>query len=59
MKETIAKINQELKQISQRKKDLENAIEALQKICNHQFEPYAKTHKKIEKCCECGLEISY
>jgi hypothetical protein len=58
MKQIIAKINQELQQITQRKKDLENAITALQKICHHQFEPAGHTHHKIEKCSECGMEIS-
>jgi prefoldin subunit 5 len=58
MKQLIEKLNQELQEINQRKKDLGTAIQALQKICNHNFELAANTHKQREKCSECGEEIS-
>ncbi len=58
MKETINKLMSELKEIENRKKDLERAIEALQLVCDHKFEPYGHTHKEIEKCSECGMEIT-
>ena len=59
MKQLIEKLNRELQEIKQRKKDLESAISSLQKICNHNFEPAANTHKQREKCSECGEEISF
>ena len=58
MKQLIEKLNRELQEINQRKKDLEMAIHALQKICNHNWEAAGNTHKEIEKCSECGLKIT-
>ena len=58
MKQLIEKLNQELQELNQRKKDLETAIQALQKICNHNFEPAANTHKQMEICSECGEKIT-
>lgn len=58
MKNLIEQLNDELSKIDKRKKDLQQAIEALQKICNHKFEPAGHSHKKHEKCTECGLEIT-
>lgn len=58
MKELIKQLQSELSQIDSRKKALQHAIEALQNICDHKFEPAGHTHKKHEKCSECGLEIS-
>lgn len=58
MKETIKVLRDELSKIDKRKKDLQAAIEALQKVCNHKFEPNGHSHKKHEKCSECGLEIT-
>ena len=58
MKQLIIKLNQELNQINQRKKDLETAIHALQKICNHNWESVGNTHKELEECSECGLTVT-
>ena len=58
MKKLAEKLAKELEQIDQRKKDLQKALEAIQKVCDHNFEPYASTHKEIEKCTECGLTIT-
>ena len=58
MKIRIEQLNNELSQIDKRKKALQEAIEALQKVCNHKFEPSGHSHKKHEKCSECGLEIT-
>lgn len=58
MKNTINKLQSELSQIDQRKKDLETAIQALQNICNHEFKPDGNTHKRHEKCKLCNLVIT-
>ncbi len=58
MKQLIIKLNQELNQINQRKKDLENAIAALQDVCDHKFEAAGHTHKEVEECSKCGLRIT-
>lgn len=58
MKGTIKKLEFELALIDQRKKDIQKAIDALQKICNHNWEAAGHTHKEIEKCSECGLMVS-
>lgn len=58
MKKIIEKLNKELDQIDQRKKDLQKAIESIQRICDHKFEPHAFTHKEIEKCSECGMTVT-
>ena len=59
MKQLIEKLNRELHEINHRKKDLETAIQALQKICNHNWEAAGNTHKEREICSECGEEISF
>ena len=59
MKETIKKLQAQLDQIDQRKKDLQRAIDSLQKLCDHKFEPAGHTHKTHEKCTECGMEITF
>lgn len=58
MKNLIEQLNNELSKIDKRKKALQEAIEALQNICDHKFEPAGHSHKKHEKCTECGLEIT-
>ncbi len=59
MKQLIEKLNQELQEINQRKKDLETAIQALQKICKHNWEAADNTHKQRERCSKCRLETSF
>lgn len=59
MKNLIEILSNELSQIDSRKKDLQAAITALQKICDHNFMPNGNSHKKHEKCSECGMEISF
>lgn len=58
MKQLIEKLNRKLQEVNQHKKDLETAIHALQKICNHNWEAAGHTHKEIEKCSECGLTLN-
>ena len=59
MKELIKQLQKEINTIDQRKKDLQDAIEGLRKICDHKFEPAGNTHVRHEKCSECGMEISF
>ena len=59
MKELIKKLQTEMDQIDQRKKNLQKAIVALQDLCDHQFEHIGHSHKKHEKCTECGMEITF
>lgn len=58
MNKLVEKLSKELHSIDQRKRDLQKALEAVQKVCDHNFIPHASTHKEIEKCTECGLEIT-
>ncbi len=61
MKETIATLNESVKELTARLSLVRSAIEALQKICPHEKMVHTgnDSHKNYEKCDVCGKENDY
>lgn len=57
MKDYINKLLNERQQNAQRIKDIDAAIEAIQKLCPHNYEKIGHDHNyTYYKCSECGHE---
>ena len=67
MKETIVELTAERKQLMERVKKIDNAIEAFQKVCEHKDDKGKSafvhtghdSHKNYHACSVCGYEDDY
>jgi hypothetical protein len=57
MRDYINKLLNDREQHNQKIKDIDKAIEAIQKLCSHNYEETGHDHNyKYFKCIECGHE---